>query len=124
MNTSELATLYERVVNEHPEIRLHCPHGHFIVSLTLGVISMAGSKMPTMAPAVGRSHRWGRRLCGDRPESIGNPDFVASREPRGMTVKLSCRRCGSWKPKYDYQRLATELAVHALAGHREYRAPH
>lgn len=136
VNTDELAALCERIGNEQLEIRLCCPRGHLIVAVAVGVVSFGGELMLVMAPAVGRDHSWSRRLIGDKHELAGNPGFTvnddphrpgllrparsSSHDPFGRTVTLSCRRCRQQSVR-DYQRLAVELAVYALAGHREHK---
>ena len=136
MNTDELTALCERIRNKQLEIRLCCPRGHFIVAVAVGVVSFGDELMLVMAPEVGRHHSWSRRLIGDKPELAGNPGFTvnddphrpglsrparsSSHDPFGRTVTLSCRRCRQ-KSVRDYQRLAVELVVYALAGHREHK---
>jgi hypothetical protein len=125
------ATLCDRVRAELPEIRLCCPRGHFLVAVTLSAAVVNSTPILAMVPAVGRHHAWSRRLVGDRPERAGNRSFVVaagpqrlgrSGDPLGRTVTLTCKRCPRWAPKpRDYQRLAAELAVPALAGHPDHR---
>ena len=123
MNTDELAALCQRVRDEQPpEIQVCCPHGHFIVA-----VAITGGSAPfgplMMWPALGRDHHLRvRRIPTGAPEpDVDNPDFTVTETPQGLAVALSCRRCPRWTLVRDYQRLAAELAVYALAGHTEHR---
>jgi hypothetical protein len=122
VNPDELAALCERVANaetptETPEIRLCCPRGHFIAAVSPYIEEADGRSTLGMARAEGRYQHWASAR-GPRPN---NPGWTLTTTPRGKSVTLSCRRCPRWTLTRDYQRFAVELAVHALAGHREYR---
>lgn len=130
MNTEALAALCERVRDHPAEIRVCCPHGHFIVAVWIGVNVSGGDPALLMWPAVGRDHHFRKRagaiIIDPTPAQLdqldaGNPNFIPTETRNGLAVAVSCPRC-DWKtPPRDYLRLAAELAVHALAGHAEHR---
>lgn len=116
----ELAALLKRVANEHPEIQLCCPRGHFIKAVQIGALG----PMLWIYPAIGRQHQTMRAI---RPGQRGgthpkrdDSGFTQDGGPLG-TVTLSCKRCPRWTLTRDAQRLAAELAVYALSGHREHK---
>jgi hypothetical protein len=140
VNTEALTALRERIRNEPKQIRLCCPRGHFIITVELIVLppeERASAEWHAQAVqqgwafddqdqfwimhGVGRHHHRDERLIREKTEQIGNPDFTVKVTPRGLTATLTCRRCPHWVLTRDHQRLAAELAVHALAGHREHR---
>lgn len=114
MNTDELAALCERVGDAQPEIRLYCPSGHFIAHVAL---SAADGKL---------SMRWLRprkelRRLASRQQSVLYGAVLATADTTAKAL-LECghRRCG-YRGMFNNQRLAAELAVYALAGHRKHR---
>jgi hypothetical protein len=128
VNPDELAALLEHFpVGLGPEIQLQCPRGHFIVDLALGATAGGGELPLIMWPAAGRDHHVSKRaVVIGTPDEIaelaaGNPGFVVKEGPDGLKVTLSCNRCPRWTLERNYQRLAVQLAVYALAGHPEYR---
>jgi hypothetical protein len=112
----------ERIRQGDPrEIQVQCPRGHFLVAVRLSVATVVGGESwLSMAPAVGRDHRWLRQRIAEHPEREGDPENYQYL-PNGDVVWLRCRRCPNWKPTIHHDRLAVELAVYALAGHRTHR---
>jgi len=143
VNPDELAALCQRIdaVNPPPEIRVCCPRGHFIAAVGIAAPKLSGPRLgfPTPAgdellliAADGRYHHYRSAtgawyqgitdMCSSPPKTPPkNSGFRQTFTPRGTVVTLSCRRCPRWTLVRDYQRLAVELAVYALEGHREYR---
>ena len=142
MNPDQQALLCERVgaATQPLEIRVCCPRGHFLAAVSIaaprfleplpGLPPLTGDDL-LLVVAEGRYHQrrsavtaWYEGIVGDGPVLIPrpNPDFALSFTEHGEVVVLSCRRCPGWTPQpRNYQRIAAELATHALAGHREYR---
>jgi hypothetical protein len=120
VNPDELAALWARVdaADPPPEIRLCCPRGHFLVAVALATLTTT-RELLWVTPAKGRYHSPAAATFKHLDE---HPHLhIDNTGPNGSTVTFSCRRCPNWKPVFGYQRLSVELAVYALAGHREYR---
>jgi hypothetical protein len=129
VNPAELAALYERITDaaDDPEIRLSCPRGHFIAAIAL-VVAQTIARLPdgqnSWQNILGMSAARGRYHHHDSPRrhpTPPNPRFTVTSTPRGKFATMTCDRCPGWTLTRDYDRLATELAVYALAGHPEYR---
>jgi hypothetical protein len=92
---------------------------HFIAAVSISPLRYEGELWLVMYPAVGRDRNFTRRLG---VEGIGNPGFKVVDDDAGrLHVELACGRCPHYDPRYEYRRLAAELAVSALQGHAEHR---
>jgi hypothetical protein len=112
VNLEQAGAIRDRLRGDPRDIRVLCPRGHYIAHIRLHVPDTAPEPSISMQPR-GRSRRM---LSTDqkRADVYGVHAYTPARGRR--YVRVQCPQC-PYDGKFDYEKLAVELAVHALAGH-------